>query len=117
MMALVKQNEHQFKRNPIIDEQLNQFIKNNEKLVNYTKALPREELERKYLLTKMNSEKQREGYDKKVNEFINRPKNAALKESLSKNLSSDIKDESDRHRAILKEAKQEIRKQGIKMSL
>ncbi len=117
-MVLAKQDEteHQFKRNPIIDEQLNEFIRNNERLVNYVKELPREELERKYLLTKMNAEKQREGYDKKVTEFINRPENAELKESLTKSLPQGIS-ESEQNRALLKEAKQEIRKQGIKMSM
>lgn len=117
-MALVKQDtERQFKRNPVIDEQLNEFIKNNEKLVSYTKALPREELERKYLLTKMFSEKQREGYDKKISEFINRPENVALKESLSRSLSPDIKGESEQQRALLKEAKIQIHKQAIRISL
>jgi hypothetical protein len=81
-MALIKQNETEqsrFKRNLIIDDQLNEYIKNNEKLVAYTKALPREELERKYLLTKMNAEKQREDYDKKVTEFINKPEKCCSK--------------------------------------
>ena len=40
IMALVKQSEHQFKRNPEIDEKLNQFIKDSEKLVAYVKELP-----------------------------------------------------------------------------
>lgn len=117
-MALVKQDtERQFKRNPLIDAQLNRFIKNNDRLVQYVQDLPREELERKYLLGKMKEEKLRESYDKKVEEFINRPENASLKESLIKSLPSDIRDDAVRQRAVLKEAKQEIRKQGIKMSM
>jgi hypothetical protein len=115
-MAIQNQTERQFKRNPIIDQQLNEFIENNQKLANYVKELPREELERKYLLSKMREEKQREGYDKKVSEFISRPEHAAFRQALTKNLPQGLS-ESEQRRALLKEAKQEIRKQGIKMSM
>jgi len=106
-----------FKRNPEIDEQLNAFIKDNDRLVNYVKELPREELERKYLLSKMKEETYKKAYEQKVTDFINRPDNAEFKESLMKSLSSDIQDDATRQRALLKEAKIQIHKQGIKMSM
>ncbi len=114
--AMVLENKS-FKRNPEIDAQLNQFIANNDRLVNYVKALPREEVERKYLLFKMKDEMHKKSYEKKVTEYMNLPENTAFKESLVKNLSLDIKDEATRQRALLKEEKIQIHKQGIKMSM
>ena len=43
----------QFKINPEIDNRLNDFMKANADLVQYVKDLPREQLERKFLLRKM----------------------------------------------------------------
>ncbi len=118
-MALIKQKETeqaQFKRNPVIDEQLNEFIRDNEKLVSYTKALPREELERKYLLTKMNAEKQQQGYDQKVLEFINKPENSKLKRSISATIPKYVTDESKKTKKLLYLTKNTIRNEGIKIS-
>ncbi len=105
------------KINPKIDAELNVYIEKNPAKAAYIQGLPRETLERKCLLNMMNKEKQQEGYDKKVTEFINRPENVALKESLVKSLSPNIQSSSELNRAILKEAKIQIHKQGIKMSL
>lgn len=106
-----------FKRHSETDVHLNQFITSNDRFVDYVKNLPREELERKYLLSKMKEERGNNAYEQKVIDFINRPENAEFKESLMKSFSSGIKNDATRQHALLKEAKIQIHKQGIKMSM
>jgi len=119
-MALIKQDKEEpkqipFKRNPIIDAELNDFIRKNEKLVSFVKNLPREELERKYLLSKMNAAKQQEGYNQKVLAYMNHPQNAHFKEMIMGKIPQNIP-ENERPEQILKEAKIEIRNTGMRIS-
>ncbi|MEY2905964.1 MAG: hypothetical protein RLZZ408_435, partial [Verrucomicrobiota bacterium] len=56
----------QFKINPEINTRLEAFMKSEPGLVEFVKQLPREQLERKFLLRKMQDQQQREGYTEKV---------------------------------------------------
>jgi hypothetical protein len=99
--------------NEEIDNKLNQFIKDNPKLTDTVQQMPREYLERKYLLGKMQQQNKREAYTAKVGEWINAPEQQALKgafQHIVKELPEKV-----RQSELVKEAKQYIRKAGIKL--
>jgi ribonuclease D len=99
--------------NEEINNKLNQFIADNPKLVQVVKNMPREYLERKYFLHKMQQKNRREAYTNKVAEWINASKQRDLKEAFEqivKNLP-----ESARQRELISEVKQYIKKAGIKL--
>jgi hypothetical protein len=52
------------------------------RLVKFVKELPREQLERKFLLRKMQDQQQRQGYDDKVKAWLEKPEQAELVKSL-----------------------------------
>ena len=60
----------QFKINPEINAKLDSFMKEEPGLVDYVKELPREQLERKFLLRKMQDRDQKEGYSAKVKAWL-----------------------------------------------
>lgn len=100
--------------NEDINLKLNHFITLNPKLVKTVKSMPREYLERKYLLGKMQQKNRREAYTNKVAEWINLPQQHDLKEAFGqivKNLP-----EKERQTQLIKEVKQYVRKAGIKLS-
>lgn len=100
--------------NEEVDNKLNHFIKDNPKLTEIVKQMPREYLERKYLLHKMQQKNRREAYTNKVAEWINLPQQHDLKEAFGqivKNLP-----EKERQTQLIKEVKQYVRKAGIKLS-
>src|SRR6476659_5047832 len=79
--------ERQFKINPEVNTQLEAFMKAEPALVQFVKELPREQLERKFLLRKMRDQQQKHGYDAKVKAWLEKPEQAELAESLKATLS------------------------------
>ena len=99
--------------NEEIDNKLNQFIKDNPKLTETVKQMPKEYLERKYLLGKMQQQSRREAYTAKVSEWINAPEQRDLKEAFEQIVKQ--LPEKNRQAELIKETKQYIRKAGIKL--
>ena len=65
--------ERQFKINPEVNTRLEAFMKAEPGLVQFVKELPREQLERKFLLRKMQDEEQKQGYSAKVKAWLEKP--------------------------------------------
>jgi hypothetical protein len=63
----------QFKFNPEVDTRLEAFMKAEPDLVQFVKELPREQLERKFLLRKMQDRDQRQNYTAKVKAWLEQP--------------------------------------------
>ena len=104
----------QFKINPEVDNKLNDFMKANSELVQYVKDLPREQLERKFLLRKMKDEEQKQGYSAKVRAWLAKPEQADLVQSIKSTISPNMKPESH-EQALVTAAKNHIRNSGIKI--
>ena len=69
----------QFRFNPEINTRLEAFMKARTRLlVQFVKELPREQLERKFLLRKMQDQQQKHGYDAKVKAWLEKPEQAEL---------------------------------------
>ena len=68
----------QFRFNPEVDTRLEAFMKAEPGLVQFVKELPREQLERKFLLRKMRDQQQKHGYDAKVKAWLEKPEQADL---------------------------------------
>ena len=83
----------QFRFNPEINTRLEAFMKAEPGLVQFIKELPREQLERKFLLRKMHDEQRRQGYDAKVKAWLESPEQAELVQSLKATVSPEIKPE------------------------
>ncbi len=69
MAIATKQKDEEareFRINPEVNTRLEAFMKKEPGLVKFTKELPREQLERKFLLRKMQDQEQKQGYDRKV---------------------------------------------------
>jgi hypothetical protein len=105
----------QFKFNPEVDTRLEAFMKAEPGLVQFVKELPREQLERKFLLRKMRDQQQKYGYDAKVKGWLERPEQADLVKSLKATISPEMKPEA-KARALVNQAKNYIRNTGIKIS-
>ncbi len=104
----------QYKINPEIDNKLNDFMKANTDLVQYVKDLPREQLERKFLLRKMKDEEQKQGYSAKVKAWLAKPEQADLVQSIKSTISPNMKAERQ-DQALVTAAKNHIRNNGIKI--
>ena len=104
----------QYKINPEIDNKLNDFMKANADLVQYVKDLPREQLERKFLLRKMKDEEQKQGYSAKVKGWLEKPEQADLVQSIKSTISPNMKPERQ-EQALVTAAKNHIRNNGIKI--
>ena len=63
----------QFRFNPEVNLQLEAFMKAEPGLVQFVKELPREQLERKFLLRKMRDQQQKHSYDAKVKAWLESP--------------------------------------------
>jgi Fe-S cluster biosynthesis and repair protein YggX len=63
----------------------------------------------------MNTAKQQDGYNQKVLEYINKPENAQFKQSIFESIPQDMRDETQRKKTILINAKKEIRNTGIRL--
>jgi hypothetical protein len=105
----------QLRFNPEINTRLEAFMKAEPGLVQLVKELPREQLERKFLLRKMHDEQRRQGYDAKVKTWLEKPEQADLVKSLRAIISPEMKSEA-KAQALVNQAKNYIRNTGIKIS-
>jgi hypothetical protein len=110
-----KKEERQFKTNPEINTRLDAFMKAEPGLVQYVKELPREQLERKFLLRKMLEQDQRQGYDLKVKSWLEKPEQTELVKSIKATISPNMSPEKQQ-KSMLTQAKNYLRNTGIKMS-
>lgn len=83
-------------------------------MVQYVKDLPREQLERKFILRKMQDQEQREGYSTKVKAWLEKPEQQDLLQSIKATISPNMNPEVQ-ERSILTQAKNYIRNQKIKL--
>jgi len=104
----------QFKVNPDINARLDAFMKEEPGLVEYVKELPREQLERKFILRKMQDRDQRQSYTAKVKSWLEKPEQADLVRSIKATISPNMKPERQ-EQAVVTQAKNFIRNQGIKL--
>ena len=84
-------------------------------LVKFVKELPREQLERKFLLRKMRDRDQQQNYTAKVKAWLEEPEQAELVRNIRAIISPKIKPEQQAQ-ALVNQAKNYIRNTGIKMS-
>lgn len=103
-----------FKINEEIDAKLNTFIKEEPGLVKFVKELPREQLERKFLLRKMQDRDLMKTYTEKVKAWLAKPEQADLVKRIKAFVSSKMKPEQQEH-AIINRAKTFIHNEGIKI--
>ena len=103
-----------FKFNPEINTRLEAFMKAEPGLVQFVKELPREQLERKFLLRKMQDEQRKQGYDAKVKAWLDRPEQAELVQSLKATISPEMKPEREAQ-MLVNHAKNYIRNTGIRI--
>ena len=106
--------DRQFKVNPKVDNKLNDFMKSNPDLVQYVKDLPREQLERKFLLRKMKDEEQKMGYTAKIKDWLEKPEQADLVQSIKSTISPNMRPERQ-EQALVTAAKNHVRNNGIKI--
>ena len=107
-----QEQESTVRKNPEIDAKIDEFIKENPKLLEYYQGLPKEQLIRKLILGKM----QRAGYANQRNQEIiawveEHPEIKAKIEARVKNVP-----EANRQRAFLTAAKTEAMNQTVKPS-
>jgi hypothetical protein len=107
--------ERQFKINPEVNAKLDAFMKAESGLVQFVKELPREQLERKFLLRKMQDEEQKQGYAAKVKAWLEKPEQTDLVKSIKATISPDMRPDKQ-EQALLTQAKNYIRNQGIKLN-
>jgi hypothetical protein len=105
----------EFKINPELNTKLEDFMKAEPGLVKFVKELPREQLERKFLLRKMQDQQQKQGYDAKVKAWLEKPEQAELVKSLEAAISPNMKPEKQAQ-TLVNQAKNYIRNTGIKIS-
>jgi hypothetical protein len=105
----------QFKLNPEVNTRLEAFMKAEPGLVKFVKELPREQLERKFLLRKMQDQQQKQGYDAKVQAWLEKPEQAELVKSLKATIRPNMKPEKQAQ-TLINQAKNYIRNTGIKIS-
>ena len=84
-------------------------------MVQFVKELPREQLERKFLLRKMRDQQQKHGYDAKVKAWLERPEQVDLVKSLKATISPAMKPERQAQ-MLVNQAKNYIRNTGLKLS-
>ena len=113
-----KKNEEllkQFKINPEINVRLEAFMKSEPGLVDFVKQLPREQLERKFLLRKMQDQQQKEGYTTKVKAWLEKPEQAEVLKAIRSMVSPLMKPERQ-EQVIVNQAKNFIKNTGVKLS-
>jgi len=104
----------QFKINPEVNAKLDAFMKAEPDLVKHVKDLPREQLERKFLLRKMKDEEQKQGYSAKVKAWLAKPEQEDLIRSIKNTISPNMSPERQ-EAALVMGAKNHIRNSGIKL--
>jgi len=109
-----KKEGQQFKTNPEVNTRLDAFMKADPGLVEYVKELPREQLERKFLLRKMQDQEQKQNYTAKVKTWLEKPEQADLVKSIKATISPNMTAEKQ-DQVIVTQAKNFIRNTGIKL--
>lgn len=104
----------QFKINPEVNAKLDAFMKAEPDLVQYVKDLPREQLERKFLLRKLKDQEQKEGYTAKEKTWLAKPEQADLVQSIKLTVSPNMSPERQ-DQALVIGAKNHLRNSGIKL--
>jgi hypothetical protein len=104
----------QFRFNPEVDTRLEAFMKAEPGLVQFVKELPREQLERKFLLRKMKERDQRQNYSARVKAWLEKPEQAELVKSLKATISPEMKPDA-KAQALLNQARNYIRNTGIRL--
>ena len=104
--------ERQFKINPEVNAKLDAFMEAEPGLVEFVKELPREQLERKFLLRKMQDQEQKQGYSANVKAWLAKPEQADLVKSIKATISPNMKPEKQ-EQALLTQAKNYIRNARI----
>ena len=104
-----------FKFNPEINARLEAFMKAEPGLVQFVKELPREQLERKLLLRKMQDYERKLGYDAKVKVWLEMPEQTELVQSLQATISREMKPERQAQ-MLVSQAKNYIRNSGLRIS-
>ena len=104
----------QFKINPEVNTRLDAFMKAEPGLVEYVKELPREQLERKFLLRKMQDQEQKQNYTAKVKSWLEKPEQADLVKSIKATISPNMT-AAKQDQVIVTQAKNFIRNTGIKL--
>ena len=105
----------QFKFNPEVNTRLEAFMNAEPGLVQFVKELPREQLERKFLLRKMQDQQRKQGYDAKVKAWLEKPEQADLVKSLRATISPEMRPEA-KAQALLNQAKNYVRNTGLRIS-
>jgi hypothetical protein len=105
----------QFRFNPEVNTRLEAFMKAEPGLVKFVRELPREQLERKFLLSKMKDHERKQGYDVKVIAWLERPEQAELVNSLKATISPEMKSERQAQ-VLVSQAKNYIRKNALRIS-
>jgi len=90
-------------------------MKSEPGLVDFVKQLPREQLERKFLLRKMQDQQQKEGYTTKVKAWLEKSEQKELLKSIQAMISPVMRPERQ-EQAVVTQAKNFIRNTGIKLS-
>jgi hypothetical protein len=104
----------QFKFNPEVNTRLEAFMKAEPGLVQFVKELPREQLERKFLLRKMKERDQRQNYSARVKAWLEKPEQAELVKSLKATISPEMKPDA-KAQALVNQARNYIRNTGIRL--
>jgi uncharacterized protein with von Willebrand factor type A (vWA) domain len=105
----------QFRFNPEVNTRLEAFMKAEPGLVKFVRELPREQLERKFLLSKMKDHERKQGYDVKVKAWLERPEQAELVNSLKATISPEMKSERQAQ-VLVSQAKNYIRNNALRIS-
>jgi hypothetical protein len=105
----------QFKINPEVNAKLEAFMKAEPGLVQFVKDLPREQLERKFLLRKMQDQEQKKGYTAKVKDWLQKPEQADLVKSLKSTISPNMTPDKQ-EQVLITQAKNYLRNTGTKIS-
>lgn len=105
----------QFKINPEINAKLEAFMRSEPGLVEFVKQIPREQLERKFLLRKMQDQEQKEGYTTKVKAWLEKPEQAEVLKAIRSMISPIMKPERQ-EQLIVNQAKNFIKNTGVKLS-
>jgi hypothetical protein len=104
----------QFKINPEIDAKLNAFMEAEPGLVKSVQDLPRDQLERRFLLRKMNEVEWRKDWRKnympKIKAWVEDPENAGIVKTFKATINPKMKE-----RALLSQTWNYINNQGIKL--
>src|SRR5262245_629362 len=105
----------QFKFNPEVDTRLEAFMKAEPGLVQFVKDLPREQLERKFLLRKMKEREQRQHYSARVKAWLEKPEQAELIKIIKSAISPKRPPERQAQ-ALVTQAKNYLRNKGMQVS-